>query len=325
MSEQTEPEIRSNLQPQTKDVAYDLDRALAAVVSVRARIAEDAFTASILGTERAGHGVLVGDGSLVVTIGYLIAEAQEIWLVDQHGNAVAGHVVGYDYETGFGLVQLLGALALPAMEMGTSAALLEGDDVVVAGFGGREKSVKAQIITKREFAGYWEYVLDEAIFTAPPHPNWGGTGLISPDGQLAGIGSLYVQQIPQLRDAADGNMIVPIDILKPIMEDLLTYGRRLGPARPWLGMFVTEAGDKLVVAGAFKDAPAEKADVRIGDMVLGVGGEPVDELAGLFRKIWSMGDAGVDIPLTLYRDGNTFEVQVQSGDRNAHFKAPSLH
>lgn len=316
-------EIARHLQPDPSAVEYDLDAALSSIVSVRARVPEDAFTAQILGTERSGHGVRINESGLIVTIGYIIAEASEIWLVGGNGQVVAGHVVGYDYETGFGLVQPLGSLNLPVLECGDSDIIAIGDDVIVAGYGGRSQSLNAQIAAKREFAGYWEYVLDEAIFTAPPHPNWGGAALITRDGQLGGIGSLYVENVSSEFDV--GNMVVPINILKPILQEMLDYGTTLKPARPWLGIFVTETSDNLVVAGVLDGGPAEQADVRTGDVVIGVAGERTRNLAEFFRHIWAFGDAGSEIPLVIFRDGSAFDIHVPSIDRRAQFKAPELH
>ena len=260
-----------------------------------------------------------------MTIGYLVTEAETIWIVDGKGGATAGHTVAYDQETGFGLIQALGRLDLPALEMGSSADVTEGESVVVAGAGGRENAISARVQAKREFAGYWEYLLDEAIFTAPPHPTWGGAGLIGHDGTLRGIGSLFVQQVISGGDPVDGNMIVPIDILKPILDELLTYGKTQKPARPWLGMMTTEMDDALVVAGVTEGGPAERADVRVGDFVLGVSGQPVNELANMFRRIWSTGEAGVGIPLTLSRDGEMLDLTVQSVNRADLLKSPQLH
>lgn len=318
-------EIPLSAQPRQEDLSYDLDRALSAVVSIRTQIPEDAMTARMLGTERAGHGVLIRENGLIVTIGYLVTEAETIWIVDGSGKATAGHTVAYDQETGFGLIQALGRLELPALEMGSSADVGVGEGVVLAGSGGRSNAISARVQAKREFAGYWEYLLDEAIFTAPPHPTWGGAGLIGHDGTLRGIGSLFVQQVVGDGDPIDGNMIVPIDILQPIMDELLTYGKTQKPPRPWLGMMTTEMDDALVVAGVVEGGPAERADVRVGDFVLGVGGQPVNELAHMFRKIWSTGEAGVGIPLTVQRDGEMLDLTVQSVNRGDLLKSPQLH
>ena len=325
MSEPQDLNIPAELQPKPADVSYDLDRALSAVLALRAQIPEDAFTARTLGTERGGNGVIIGKDGLVVTIGYLITEADKIWLVDDTGRATPGHVVAYDQETGFGLVQALGRLDRPHLEIGSSAELGVGEKVVVAGYGGRNHAVKSKVVAKREFAGYWEYVLDEGIFTSPAHPNWGGTALIGPDGTLRGIGSLYVQQTREGGDAEDGNMIVPIDLLKPIMDDLLRFGKVNRAPRPWLGMLTTEIDNRLVVAAITDGTPADKADVRVGDIVLGVAGEPVNHLAQMFRRIWSLGTAGVSVPLTVLREGGMVEINIHSAARADYLKSPSLH
>lgn len=325
MSVPEEPQIDPALQPSPDDVRYDLERALSAVVALRTQIPEDALTASMLGTERAGHGVVIDERGLVLTVGYLVTEAETIWIVDNNGVATPGHALGYDQETGFGLVQALGRLNLPALPIGDSAALVVGDDVILAGHGGARNAVKARVVSKREFAGYWEYVLDEGIFTSPPHPSWGGAALLNKDGQLCGIGSLFVQQALPGERRHDGNLIIPIDLLKPIIEDMKRYGRRQKPARPWLGMITTEVNGALVVAGMVDGGPADRAGVSVGDIVLGVNREPVHDLAVMFRRIWALGPAGTDIPLNLQRNNDQLEVHVQSVSRYDMLKSPQLH
>jgi S1-C subfamily serine protease len=319
-------QVPASVRPKPEDYGYDLDRALMAVVGVHTKIPEDAFTAETLGTERMGHGVLIRDRGVVLTIGYLVTEAEEVWLNPAEGPPVQGHVLAYDQETGFGLVQALTRLDLPSLALGRSSDTRVGEPVVVGGAGGRKRSVAARIAAKQEFAGYWEYVLDEAIFTTPAHPNWGGTALIGPAGDLLGVGSLQMQQAPERgRPGGDLNMIVPIDLLKPILDDMLKTGRANRPQRPWLGLYATEIEDKIVVVGLARGGPAQKAGLKTGDVVLSVGGAEVSDLAGLYRRIWSRGAAGVEVPLMIYRDGRTFEQSVVSSDRNRFFKAPSLH
>jgi S1-C subfamily serine protease len=200
-----------------------------------------------------------------------------------------------------------------------------GEQVVVAGAGGRHHSVAAHIAARQEFAGYWEYVLDEAIFTAPAHPNWGGTAVIGPKGDLIGIGSLQLDQPREGGKTEHLNMIVPIDLLKPIFEDLLTLGQRNRPPRPWLGLYATEVDNRVVVVGLSNKGPAKRCDLRTGDVVLAVGGQEVNDLAGLFRRIWSLGDAGVEVPMTIYREGQAMEMRVASADRRRFLKSPRLH
>ena len=312
------------LQPRQDELQFDLDSALDAVVQLRSEIPEDAFTASILGTERAGNGVVIRDDGLVLTIGYLITEARSIWLTTNSGLAVAGYPLGYDQASGFGLVQPLGRLGVPALPRGSVSSRVIGDDVIVIGHGGRAHALKAKIIAKREFAGYWEYVLDEALFTAPAHPLWGGAAVVGDDGRLLGIGSLLVDEVLDGKQA-QGNMIVPIDLLEPILDDMMKLGRSSRPAHPWLGMYAAEASGQIVVGGLAKDGPAHRAGIRQGDMVLDVAGRRVSSLADLFRRIWALGAAGTEIPLTLAREGSLLNVRLQSADRNDFLKKPQLH
>jgi S1-C subfamily serine protease len=316
--------IPASVQPKPQDYRFDLEQALAAVVGLRTIIPADAFTAETLGTERAGNGVLIRD-DVVLTIGYLITEAQTIWLSLLDGRVVPGHVLAYDQATGFGLVQALARLDLPALPLGQSSAAKVDDPVVVIGAGGRTRSVAARIVAKQEFAGYWEYVLDEAIFTAPAHPHWGGTAVVGPAGDLIGIGSLQVEGMVKGGKTEPLNMVVPIDLLKPILDDLLTMGRPNHPPRPWLGIYATAMEEKVVIVGLADDGPAERANLRTGDVVLAVAGTEVNELPDLFRRIWSLGNAGVEVPLTIDRDGRTLDLRVASGDRNRFLKGPSLH
>jgi S1-C subfamily serine protease len=311
-------------QPKPDDVRYDLDRALSAVVDLRARVPEDAFTAETLGTERAGHGVVIREDGLVLTIGYLIAEASEVTL-EAGGREVPAHPIAYDYETGFGLVRALEPLGVPALPLGDSRRARPGVEAVVAGAGGRAHAVMGQIVARQEFAGYWEYLLDDAIFTAPAHPHWGGTALIGPTGDLLGIGSLQLQHQADRGRIVPLNMIVPIDHLKPILDDLLTHGRAQRPARPWLGLFAAEDEDSVVVIGLAGQGPARRAELRPGDVIRTVGGEEVDSLLGFYRTLWGLGEAGVEVPLTLEREGDVFDLVIRSDDRARYLKSPRIH
>ncbi|MFQ3452477.1 serine protease [Bradyrhizobium sp. UFLA06-06] len=323
MPSTTEWKVPAAFQPRPEDYRYDLDRALMSVVGLHSIIPPDAFSAETLGTERAGNGVLIDDG-LVLTIGYLITEAATVWLHLGDGRAVEGHALGFDFESGFGLVQALGRLDLAPLRIGSSAATQVGDNVVLGGAGGRTRSVASQIAAKQEFAGYWEYLLDEAIFTSPSHPNWGGTGLINNAGELIGIGSLQLER-ERSGHAEHVNMIVPIDLLNPVLDDLRKFGRVDKPARPWLGMFTTEIDNRLVVVGVASKGPAARAELKTGDVILAVDGDKVTSQAGFYRKLWSLGAAGVDVPLTIYHEGVTFDVTLTSIDRIKLLKAPRLH
>lgn len=325
MQSPDEWQIPPEFQPDPSGLSYDLQGALDAVVSLRARVPADAFTAETLGVERAGQGVVIRADGLTVTIGYLIAEAEEIWLTTNRGRVVQAHALAYDYESGFGLVQAFEPLGVPVLALGDSWRLTPGDPVVMGGSGGRSHSLAAQIVACQEFAGYWEYLIDDAIFTAPAHPNWGGTALIGPRGDLVGIGSLQLQHQASGGRIVPLNMSVPVDLLKPILDDLLTLGRVDRPPRPWLGFYATETEDShVMIIGLAGDAPAQRAGLRAGDTVHAVAGKAVTSLADFYQAIWGLGPAGADVPLTLEREGDLFDVTVTSADRSRFLKSPRL-
>jgi S1-C subfamily serine protease len=316
-------EFPRSAQPKPGDYQFDLEQALNAVVALHAIIPGDAFTAETLGTERGGNGVFIRYG-IVLTIGYLITEAESVWLTLNDGRAVQGTVLAYDQETGFGLVQALARLDVPVLPLGNSGAAKVGDAVVIGGAGGRKHSLAARIVAKQEYTGYWEYLVDEAIFTTPAHPNWGGTAMIGAEGELLGIGSLQLQQATESGQADNLNMIVPIDLVKPILDDMVTTGRTKRPQRPWLGFYATESDDNVVIVGLATRGPAQRANLKAGDQVVAVAGTRIDSVASMFRRIWSLGHAGVEVPLTINRDGRTMEVRVMSSDRNRLLKGPTL-
>ena len=326
MARSIEWEIPSELQPKPEDFEYDLDEKLNGVLGLQATVPDDAFTASTLGTERAGSGVLIRKDGLVLTIGYLITEAESIWLTSGVGGAVPATVIGYDQETGFGLVQALGRLNVPALDLGTSRTGA-GDKVVIAAEGGRRHAIAAQVVARQEFAGHWEYLLDRAIFTAPAHPFWGGAGLIGADGSLVGIGSLHVQRSNGRELRRDVNMVVPIDLLPPILDDLMTYGRPNRPSRPWLGLYAAEIEDEnaVVIAGMSERGPAIKSGLKPGDRILAVRDDPVSSLASFWRRVWASGTAGCEVVLQIQRDKDEMTVRVPSADRARLLKAPRLH
>jgi S1-C subfamily serine protease len=312
-------EVERQLRPSGHGLAFDLDRSLSSVVVLHARVPPDAFTAETLGPERLGNGIVIGNNGLVLTIGYLITEADDVTLITNDGRGVPAHVLGYDAVTGFGLVHALEPLDLPALPLGDSRHLERDDPVVVAGGGGRAHAVAGRVIARAPFAGYWEYLLDEALFTGPGHPHWSGAALIGPSGALLGVGSLQMNQ-----EAAGGqtrpiNMCVPIELLPPILDDL-SKGRAPHPPRPWLGLLSHDTGSNVVVMDVSTGGPAARAEVRAGDVVLAVAGQPVTSLADFYTKLWALGPAGVVAPLRLRRERDVFDVEIRTIDRSSRLR-----
>ena len=320
-----ERDIPTELQPDPADYAFDLDHVLSAVVGLRATAPNDAFTAGALGTDREGSGVVIGDDGLLLTMGYLITEAETVWLTSADGRAVPGHALAFDGETGFGLVQPLGRLNLPKLEFGDSSSLALGEQVLFASAGGRRRAIETKIVGRQEFAGYWEYLLDEALFTAPAHPFWGGGALIGKDAKLLGVGSLILQQGDNKGRRHDMNMIVPIGILPPILDDLRRYGQVNRPPRPWLGVYAMEDDETVVIGGIADGGPAERAGLRTGDHVLAVEDEEVTDLAGLWRGVWACGPAGARVTLMVQRDERRMPVSIATVDRRSLLKSPRMH
>jgi S1-C subfamily serine protease len=300
-----------------------LSDAIESVVRIKTFINPEARTQDTLGREREGSGVVIDSGGLVLTIGYLMLEAHAAELTTRAGRRVAAEVVGYDHDTGFGLLRATASLDIKPMPLGSSAALKDGARMLIAA-GGRDEVGGVEVVARREFAGYWEYLLESAIFTAPPVPWWSGAALIGEDGRLVGIGSLIVGDAKAKGgDPEPGNMFVPIDLLPPILGELIGSGRVSGAPRPWLGITTHEIGGHLLVARVVPGGPAEKAGVAKGDLVAGVDGARVATLSALYRAIWAKGNAGVVVPLDIVRDGETQRIAVTSANRRAHLRLKS--
>lgn len=323
-SDDVAAEIPVNLRPDPSDYRYDLEKALRSVVGLRASVPADAYTAPSLGTDRVGSGAVIGTGDLVLTVGYLINEADRVWLITADGRAVPGHALAVDPITGFGLVQPLGRLGMPALELGDSAAVPLDTPLVLAAGGGREHAIETRLTGRQEFAGYWEYLLEEALFTTPAHPYWSGSALLDTEGKLLGIGSLILQQGDD-KHRMDMNMVVPISLLPPILEDLSTIGYTRATPRPWLGLYAMDSDGGIVVGGISPRGPAEVAGLRQGDHILAVGGEDVLDLASLWRKLWACGPAGTEIRLRIGRDGEVQTLRLASADRRSFLRAPRVH
>jgi S1-C subfamily serine protease len=294
------------------------------IVKLRAVVPENAFTAGILGSERVGNGIVINSEGLVLTVGYLITEATDVWLTVHEGREIVGHALAYDQVTGFGLVMPLERLDVPPLALGQSADLRTGTTAYVASYPEFAKQQTVRVVARREFAGAWEYLLDEAIFTAPAHPHWSGAALIDEDGRLVGLGSLLVRETVS-GEETNANMFVPIDLLKPILNDLTTRGRTDRRSRPWLGVYAVEVSGRVYVTGVADGSPAQVADLREGDLISHIASQDVTTLPEFYRRLWSLGPAGVAVPLTLVRGGTSVQLNVRSIDRTDLLKRPQGH
>ncbi|WP_162914669.1 S1C family serine protease [Desertibaculum subflavum] len=308
------PAVNAGADPAAIKAAVD------SVVRLHAEVPGDARSAATLGPQREGNGIVIDDAGLVLTIGYLIVEASAVTLYRADGSPVPADVVGYDYDTGFGLVRALAPLRIKPIAIGKSAGARAGDPVLAVGHGGAGGVLAAEIVARREFAGYWEYLLEEAIFTIPPHPNWGGAALVDRDGKLVGVGSLAVGNATEADRARPGNMFVPIDLLPPVLADLIEAGKGGGRVRPWLGINVMDMSGHPIVVRVTPDSPAEKAGIEPGDVIVQVGGRAVGSVPDLYRRLWASGEAGVTIELEVVRRGAPQGIRVESASRYDHLK-----
>jgi S1-C subfamily serine protease len=305
--------------PDTKSEVPRLDQLLSGVVRIKTYINPEGRTVENLGRERTGSGVVIDGSGLVVTIGYLMVEAHSADLITQDGRTVKAEVLGYDHDTGFGLLKAASPLNVRPFMLGKSGELQEREPVLAASWGGIDGVAPAMVGVKREFAGGWEYLIDGAIFTTPPHNDWSGAALINKEGKLVGVGSLIISDITGKGANAPGNMYVPIDLLTPVLADLIS-GHAPGHARPWIGITTEEVRGKLFVARTTPGAPAEKAGLKKGDLIVGVNGEPATGLGDLYRKIWKSGEAGVNVPLDVLGENGVKRVDIKSMNRNDHLR-----
>jgi len=306
------------------DDKIDSAKLFGAIVKVHTLAVPDARSNETLGRERQGSGVVIGDNGLVLTIGYLIVEADEVKVTDAKGRVLPATVVGYDHATGLGLVRSVVPLEATPVALGDAARTSDKEPVLIAS-SGQDGASFAWIVSKRGFTGSWEYQLDQALYTSPPTMNWSGAALFDKDGKLLGIGSLIVREATEGEPKLPGNVFVPIDVLKPILADMIKTGHRAGPARPWLGVAADETQGRLLVSRVSPEGPADMAGMEPGDIILGVGGDAVRTQAEFYRKVWARGDAGTEIPLRVLHGVDVKEIKVRSIDRVEYFRPKTTY
>ena len=301
--------------PAREDEGYHhLVAAAGSVVAVRTRALSDARSAETLGTERSGSGILIAPSGLVLTIGYLILEADNVEITASNGRTVPATVVAYDHATGFGLLRPIVPVDVKPIRIGKSASVEALDRLMIATATGEAVSV-ATVVSKRRFAGYWEYLIDDAIFTSPPRLDHSGAALINKDGELVGIGSLLVMDAATPGERLPGNMFVPVDLLKPILDEMIATGRQKGGVRPWLGLSSLEDDGAIKVLRVSSEGPADRAGIRPGDVILAVSGQKVEKLADFYRRLWAAGAPGVEVTLKVRQAGEVRDVKLRTIDR----------
>jgi len=288
------------------------------VVKLNSKAVAGARSAATLGARREGSGIVIGADGLVLTIGYLILEADTVELTTADGRSIPAAVIGYDSASGFGLVRALQPLTVPPAQFGESSKIADREPVLIVGFDG---VAPALVVSRRPFVGYWEYLLDEAIYTAPATVNWSGAALMSRSGRLLGVGSLAVNDATGPGSQVPGNMFVPIDLLKPMLDDLVKRGKTSARPRPWLGVQTQEVQGNVIVTRVSPDSPADDAAIRPGDVIVSLGGELVKGQADFYTRLWARGAAGVEVPLQVLRQGQLHSVTIKSIDRDRYYQA----
>ncbi len=309
-------EVDEELRPVARLLDYDLDTRLASIVALESHIPDDAYSARTLPTDRVGNAIVIGAEGLLLTIGYLVTEADEVIVTTNDGARIEAHVLGIDQATGFGLLHALEPLGLPAMPIGNSRKVRPEAAVISAGAGGRSHALSGSILAREPFAGYWEYYLDAALFVEPAHPHWNGAALIGPSGDLIGVGSLRMEQLAEGGDVSPLNMFVPAELLPPILDDL-SHGRQARPPRPWLGVLSQEISSHVVIIDVSHGGPASRAELRRGDVIHRIAGHRVSDLGDFYKRLWALGPPGVIAPLTIQREHDVFDVEIRTADRLA--------
>ena len=305
--------------------SIDAERLYGALVRVQTTAVSNARSNATLGREREGTGTVIGKGGVILTIGYLIVEADDVKVTDSRGRTYPARVLAYDHATGLGLIKTSVPFNVPPVPLGNSAKLADREPVLVAGWGGIPDTALAYVASRRPFTANWEYMLDEAIFTIPATTGWSGAALVDRRGTIVGVGSLIVRDATDAEPQMPGNMFVPIDALKPILEDMVKNGRRKGAPRPWLGLAADEVQGRLIVSRVSPDGPADAAGMKAGDIIVAVGREPVRTQAEFYRKVWGRGSAGAEITLRVLQDMDIRDVRVKSIDRVEYFRAVTTY
>lgn len=303
-------------EPAAAQAEPSIEDVFKAIVRIDTTVPDGARTRDALGATRTGHGAVIDANGLIVTIGYIVLEADSVTVTSHDGTTTPATVLAYDHDTGFGLVRSARPIPVKPLPIGKSNSVKQKAAAVIAGYGGSEAALPVRVVARREFTGYWEYLLERAIFTTPPYASFGGAALIDSTGALVGIGSLLVPNAAGEGEFTPGNMFVPIDRLKPLIKEANTLRQPTQSAKPWIGLYTEEVRGRLFVQRVAQDGPAQQAGLAQGDIVIKIGDTPVTTQAGFYRKLWSMGRPGTQVPVTVLTTGSEIKrVEIASMDR----------
>ena len=290
------------------------------IVSVRSIVPPEARTAANLGVEREGNGVAI-DENHILTIGYIVLESESIEIGLSDGRSLPAKLIGYDHTSGFGIIKSVVPLTMPHLKLGNSDDINSEEDLLILPSPIRGAGSIVRSVSRRPFTGWWEYFVESPIYTTPPNRFWAGAPILNGNGEILGIGSLFVSEsVPGI--SSPGNMSVPINLLKPILEDLLTNGRRKGKIQPYLGISSDESNDQIIVTRVSEGGPAYQAGVKPQDIIVAINGSQITKLESFYKKIWKSGEAGVTIELSVLRSGSLMNFKLKTIDRLDYFFKP---
>jgi len=294
------------------------------VVKIDSIIPPEARTAQSLGTVRGGNGVVIDDKH-ILTIGYIVVEAETITITLPDGKKFPGELIGYDHTTGFGILRTIIQSDLTPLKIGDSDQLTKEDFLYVLPYltEGRPSAVK--MVSRRSFAGWWEYFLDKPIYTYPANSSFAGSALINEYGEVLGIGSLYVGDAAATGISSPGNMFVPINDLKPILDDLIENGRRTKDIKPYMGLTSSDNTGEVKITRVNDNGPAAKAGFSVNDTILAVNNEKINNIEDFYKVVWSFGGPGTKLQFDIERNQKKLNIELTTMDRNDFFVKPKYY
>ena len=302
----------------------DVRRIYQSVVKIDSIVPADARTANSLGTIRGGNGIVIDDKH-ILTIGYIVVEAETITITLPNGGVVPAELAGYDHTTGFGILKTILPSKLTPLQIGNSDKLNKEDLLYVLPYLTEGAPSAVKMVSRRSFTGWWEYFLDKPIYTHPMNTSFAGSALINEFGELLGIGSLYVSDAAAEGVPMPGNLFVPINDLKPILNDLIVNGKRTADVKPYMGLTSNDDTGKVMVTRVNDDGPAAKAGFKENDIILKVNKINIQDTEKFYKTVWSQGGPGTLLDFEIERNNQIISLKLTTMDRNDFFVKPKYY